>query len=168
MSAVLSLLASPIFGSITGFLGSWLTKKEERKLKELELKHDEVMAQMRNQQEILVAEKKLQGVIEGAKIEVTKEEVKGWARSQAPGSTRSEMLKSWARIALVGYTALVCAVLTYLIARQIGGIEAMDRAALTALFSDSVCQFFFMFGLGFAWFFGARGSAGSTRGKLTT
>ena len=149
-------------------IGQWLNRREERAQKAADYAHEEKLLELRNAQEILVAEKKLQGVIEGAKIEVTKEEVKGWAASQAPSSLRSEMLKSWARIALVGYTALVCAVLTYLIARQIGGLGAMDKSALTALFSDSVCQFFFMFGLGFAWFFGARGSAGSTRGKPTS
>ena len=164
---LLAILASPVLGSGLGMIGQWLNRREERAAKAADYAHEEKMTELRNAQEILVAEKKLQGVIEGAKIEVTKEEVKGWAQSQAPGSTRSEMLKSWARIALVGYTALICAVLTYMIARQIGGLGAMDKAALTALFSDSVCQFFFMFGLGFAWFFGARGSAGSTRGKLT-
>lgn len=166
--SLLAILASPVIGSILGMVGQWLNRREERAKAVDAFKHEEKMTELRNTQEILVAEKKLQGVIEGAKIEVTKEEVKGWAQSQVATSPRSEMLKSWARLALVGYTALVCAILTFLIARQIGGLGSMDKATLSQLFSDSVNQFFFMFGLGFAWFFGARGSAGSTRGKLTS
>lgn len=166
--SLLAILASPVLGSTLGMIGQWLNRREERAAKAEDHAHEQKMTELRNTQEILVAEKKLQGVIEGAKIEVVKEEVKGWAQSQVATSPKSEMLKSWARLALVGYTALVCAILTYLIARQIGGLESMDKAVLSTLFADSVNQFFFMFGLGFAWFFGARGSAGSTRGKLTS
>ena len=43
MNAILvKLLASPILGSVAGFLGSWLTKMEERKQKALDYQHEEV------------------------------------------------------------------------------------------------------------------------------
>ena len=159
MSAVLSLLASPIFGSITGFLGSWLTKKEERKLKELELKHDEVMAQMRNQQEILVAEKKLAGVIEEGKIVIQSEEMKAFTASQEKSSTFGEKVKNMMRAALICYVSLVCGLLTCMIYRQIGGLDAMSTAALVSLFGETVSMFFYMFSLGYSWFYGIRGSS---------
>ena len=159
MSAVLSLLASPIFGSITGFLGSWLTKKEERKLKELDYKHAEVMAQMKNQQEILVAEKKLAGVIEEGKIVIQSEEMKAFTASQEKSSTFGEKVKNMMRAALICYVSLVCGLLTCMIYRQIGGLDAMSTAALVSLFGETVSMFFYMFSLGYSWFYGIRGSS---------
>ena len=159
MSAVLSLLASPIFGSITGFLGSWLTKKEERKLKELDYKHAEAMAQMKNQQEILVAEKKLAGVIEEGKIVIQSEEMKAFTASQERSSTFGEKVKNMMRAALICYVSLVCGLLTWMIYRQIGGLDSMSTAALVSLFGETVSMFFYMFSLGYSWFYGIRGSS---------
>lgn len=159
MSAILSLLASPLLGSLTGFLGSWLTKKEERKLKELELKHDEVMVQIKNQQEILIAEKKLQGVIEQGRIVVAQEEMAAFTESQKTTSTVGDKIKNLMRSVLISYVALMCGFLTFAIYRQIGGLSAMSTAALVTLFADSVAMFFYMFSMGYSWFYGIRGSS---------
>ena len=159
MSAILSLLASPLLGSLTGFLGSWLTKKEERKLKEIELKHDEVMVQIKNQQEILIAEKKLQGVIEQGRIVVAQEEMAAFTESQKTTSTVGDKIKNLMRSVLISYVALICGILTFAIYRQIGGLDAMGTAALVTLFADSVAMFFYMFSMGYSWFYGIRGSS---------
>ena len=71
--SLLAILASPVLGSGIGMIGQWLNRREERAAKAADYAHEEQMLSLRNSQEILVAEKKLQGVIEGAKIEVTKE-----------------------------------------------------------------------------------------------
>ena len=159
MTTLLSLLASPIIGSITGFLGSWLTKKEERALKALEFQHEEAMLAAKNQQEILVAEKKLQGVIEEGRLAVEKADVDAFGKSQEKSSTFGEKVKNMMRAILISYVAIVCGLLTFAIHRQIGGIGAMESAALAALFADTVCMFFYMFSMGYAWFYGIRGSS---------
>ena len=60
---------------------------------------------------------------------------------------------------LISYVAIVCGVLTFLIYRQIGGLDSMESAALVALFADTVSMFFYMFSMGYAWFYGIRGSS---------
>ena len=159
MSAILSILASPVLGSITGFIGQYLTRKEERAMKQAEFTHAERMLEAQNKQAILIAEKKLQGVIEEAKIKVEQEEVGAFRDSQKTTSTVGESIKNWVRAALVSYVAIVCLVLTIMVYCNIGGLGAMDKVALVALFSDAVAQFFFMFGLAFSWFYGVRGSS---------
>ena len=52
MSAVLSVLASPILGSVTGFIGQWLTRKEERAMLAEKNRHDEAMLEAQNRQAI--------------------------------------------------------------------------------------------------------------------
>lgn len=162
---IAALLASPLLGSITGFLGSWLTKKEERKQKEADYAHDEKMLALRNQQEILIAEKKLQGVIEEGKLAIDKEEMAAFRESQVKSTPLGEKIKNMMRAALICYVALICGILTFAIYRQIGGLDAMGTAALVALFSDSVAMFFYMFSMGYSWFYGIRGSS-SQKAKL--
>ena len=159
MTTLLSLLASPILGSITGFLGSWLTKKEERALKALEFQHEEAMLAAKNQQEILVAEKKLQGVIEEGRLAVEKADVDAFGKSQERSSTFGEKVKNMMRAILISYVAIVCGVLTFLIYHLIGGFNSMESAALVVLFADTVSMFFYMFSMGYAWFYGIRGSS---------
>ena len=161
--SLVSILASPLLGSVTGSLFQWLNRREERALAREKMAAEAKLIELQNAHAILVAEKQLAATIKQGEIEIGKVEASAFVESQKPaGSSRSEMLKSWMRAALVSYTALVCLVLTCLVARQIGGIGAMDKYALTALFAEAVAQFFFMFGLAFSWFFGARGTAGST------
>lgn len=167
MSAILSILASPILGSVTGFVGQWLTRKEERAMKQAEYAHSEKMEEMKNQQVILVAEKKLQGVIEEAKLVIAKEEMNAFTESQKTLPGIGDTIKNWVRAALVTYVAIVCLVLTIMVYRNTGGLGAMDKAALVVLFSDAVSQFFFMFGLAFSWFYGVRGSS-SQKAKEAT
>lgn len=165
--SLISILASPLLGSVTGSLFQWLNRREERALAREKMAAEAKLIELQNAHAILVAEKQLVATIKQGEIEIGKVEAAAFVESQKPaGSSRSEMIKSWARVVLVSYTALVCLVLTYLVARQIGGIGAMDKYALTVIFSEAVSQFFFMFGLAFSWFFGARGTAGSTAAKL--
>lgn len=161
--SIVSILASPLLGSVTGSIFQWLNRREERATAREKMAAEAKLIELQNAHTILVAEKQLTATIKQGELEIEKVEASAFVESQkATSSSKSDMLKSWARVVLVSYTALVCLVLTYLVARQIGGIGAMEKYALTALFSEAVSQFFFMFGLAFSWFFGARGTAGST------
>lgn len=159
MSAILSVLASPILGSITGFIGQYLTRKEERAMKQAEFAHNEKMLDIQNKQAILVAEKKLQGLIEEGKMAIAKEEMASFTESQKSVPGIGDTIKNWVRAGLVTYVAIVCLVLTIMVYRNIGGLGSMDKVALVTLFSEAVAQFFFMFGLAFSWFYGVRGSS---------
>ena len=159
IAILVKLLASPILGSIAGFLGSWLTKMEDRKQKALDYQHEETMLAARNQQEILVAEKKLQGLIEEGRLAVEKADVDAFGKSQERSSTFGEKVKNMMRAILISYVAIVCGLLTFAIYRRIGGIGAMESVALVGLFADTVSMFFYMFSMGYAWFYGIRGSS---------
>lgn len=159
VATLVKLLASPILGSVAGFLGSWLTKMEERKQKALDYQHEEAMLAARNQQEILIAEKKLQGIVEEGRLAVEKADVDAFGKSQERSSTFGEKVKNMMRAILVSYVAITCGILTFLIYRLVGGFNSMESAALVVLFSDTVSMFFYMFSMGYAWFYGIRGSS---------
>ena len=166
MSSLLSFLVSPALAALFGSLFQWLNRKEERAAAKDKMAHDEAMQKIANDQQIAIAEKQLQQVVVQGQVDVEKEDAKSFGVSQAVSSSRSEMLKSWARLVLVGSMAIVCTTLTVLIYRQIGGLASMEKTALVALFSECVANCFYLFILGFCWYFGARGSAGSTAKKL--
>lgn len=166
MSSLLSFLVSPALAALFGSLFQWLNRKEERAAAKDKMLHEEQMQKIANDQQIAIAEKHLQEVVTQGQIDVEKEDAKSFGVSQTVGSPRSEMVKSWARLSLVVYTAIVCMTLTIMIYRQVGGLESMEKAELVKLFSESVSSFFYLFILGFCWYFGARGSAGSTTKKL--
>jgi len=159
MSAILSVLASPILGSVTGFIGQWLTRKEERAMLAEKNRHDEAMLEAQNKQAILIAEKKLQGAIEEGKMAIAKEEAVAFTESQKSVPGIGDTIKNWVRAALVTYVAIVCLVLTIMVYRSMGGLGAMHTSALVLMFGEAVSQFFFMFGLAFSWFYGVRGSS---------
>lgn len=166
MSSLLSFLVSPALAALFGSLFQWLNRKEERAAAKDKMAHDENMQKIANDQQVVLAEKQLQQVVVQGSIDVEKEDAKSFGASQVVTSSFSEVLKSWARLVLVTYMAIVCMTLTVMVYRQIGGLESMDKASLVALFSESVNNFFYLFILGFCWYFGARGSAGSTTKKL--
>jgi len=168
MSSILSFLVSPALAALFGSLFQWLNRKEERAAQKDKFAHEEQMQQIANNQQIAIAEKQLQQVVVQGQIDVEKEDAASFGKSQAISSPFSETLKSWARLALVALQGIVCTTLTVMIYRQVGGLSSMDKAALIALFSDSVATCFYLYIIGFCWFFGARGSAGSTAKKLQT
>lgn len=168
MSSLLSFLVSPALAALFGSLFQWLNRKEERAAAKDKMAHDEAMKKIDNDQQIALAEKQLQQVVVQGSIDVEKEDAKSFGVSQSIGSSKSEVLKSWARLTLVASMAIVCTTLTILIYRQIGGLASMEKVALIALFSECVANCFYLFILGFCWYFGARGSAGSTAKKLST
>lgn len=168
MNTILSFLVSPALAALFGSLFQWLNRKEERAAAKDKMAHDEAMQKIQNDQQIALADKQIQGVVVQGQVDVEKEDAKSFGASQVVTSSFSDVLKSWARLVLVAYMAIVCMTLTVMVYRQIGGLESMDKASLVALFSESVNNFFYLFILGFCWFFGARGSAGSTAKKLAT
>ena len=44
IETILSLVGSPVVGGLLGFIGSWATKREERKNLELTFNHEQSMA----------------------------------------------------------------------------------------------------------------------------
>lgn len=166
MSSLLSFLVSPALAALFGSLFQWLNRKEERAAAKDKMLHEEQMQTIANNQQIALAEKHLQEVVTQGQIDVEKVDAKSFGVSQTISSPRSEMLKSWARLSLVTIQGIVCTTLTVMIYRQVGGLNSLDKVALIALFSDSVATCFYLYIIGFCWYFGARGSAGSTIKKL--
>lgn len=168
MNTILSFLVSPALAALFGSLFQWLNRKEERAAAKDKMAHDEAMQKIQNDQQIALADKQIQGVVVQGQVDVEKEDAASFGKSQAISSTFSETLKSWARLALVALQGIVCTTLTVMIYRQVGGLSSIDKAALIALFSDSVATCFYLYIIGFCWFFGARGFAGSTAKKRAT
>ena len=167
IAILVKLLASPILGSIAGFLGSWLTKMEERKQKALDYQHEETMLAARNQQAIALADKGIEAAKEAGKTLVDQEEAKSFTESQKPSalSAFSEALKSWVRAIIVAYLLALCTYLAVEINALVGGLSSIPTAELTSMYRDIIAQSFTLLSFAVGWYYAARGTSISKRVK---
>lgn len=165
MSFLLSFLGSSAFGTMLGSLFGWLNRREENKDKQNLRLHEQTMKKLEYDQQVTLAEKKIQEVTEAGKQAVALEEGKAFTESQKVVNGFSEILKSWARLIFTAVLLYQCIRISTDVSRLVGGLEKLPMDYLTDEYKFIIGEFFCLCGTALGWFFAARGIASSKRTK---
>jgi hypothetical protein len=170
MGTLISFLGSGAFGSLLGSAFAWLNRREERAAQKDKFAHDEAMAKLENDQQIAMANKAIEQTTETGKQVVAAKEADAFTESQKAANTAAvsssptlsairDVLNGIVRPVVTLYTLVLATVLSFQIARLVGGLGSLDHAALVTMYAGVIDQIFFLTNLTVSWWFGARGNS---------
>lgn len=168
MSILSDIFASSGLGAIVGLLGSWLTKREERRNIEIKLAHDAKMADIRKEEaaiesthELAMAEKHMERVeVEGG-ISLGMAEMSAFTQ----GLKEQQMLykirwvdaiRGLMRPVITIYLLILASFVTWRVGIHTGGLAQLDQATMSNLYADTIGQIFFLVTTAVTWWFGSR------------
>jgi hypothetical protein len=146
-----------------GSLFGWLNRREENKDKANQRDHDLKVMGLQFDQQIKLAEAKLQEIDRTAAAGVAVSEADAFKISQAPTTGIGETIKSFARVTITIWILALCTNISVKISALVGGLEAMPIEWLTAQYQFIISEFFCLCGTTVGWFFAARGTSSSKR-----
>ncbi len=148
---MLEFLASPILGSILGSISSLWTKREERKQKESDQKHQRQMLILQSKHKI--DELTVEGEM---RQEVARE--KSFTQSQKVLSKFGDGIRMLVRPILTGYLVFIVSWLGMELNTLVGGLESLDSETLTSIYKDIMLTTMSLTSMSVAWWFGSRPS----------
>jgi len=143
-----NFLGSGAFGGMIGGLCSYFTKRDE-------LRHEQVMKQLDNAQQVVMAQQARLTIEEQGKQAVAGEEAKAFTKSQEAARDQWR----WVRPTVMFYLLGVATYFSVNISLLVGGLSGLERVQLFKLYATLIDQIFFLTNLSVSWFFGARGSS---------
>ena len=164
------IMASSGFGVITGLVGSFLTKLEERKLRQAMNAHELEMANIDLQRDKLdhahdlaLADKQMDfAQVEGAiardlaETNNIAETIKAQARPS--GNAIIDGVLRFIRPAITAYLLVIVTILALKLHELTGGLERLDVEELFSLYKHIIYQLVFLTVTAVAWWFGSRGA----------
>jgi len=169
LDAILGIASSSGLGAIVGLVGSYMAKKEQRLLDQMNNEHELSMANVDMQrdaaesaQALEMADNQIEQVIaEGAiQSDIVAGEAFTASQRQAAkssGVTWIDGLRSSMRPLITIYLLIIVTVITYHLNRIIGGLEVIPAADLYQLYSHIIDQAVFLTVTAVLWWFGSRG-----------
>jgi len=148
---MLEFLASPILGSVIGSLSSLWTKREERKQKEADQKHQRQMLILQSKHKI--DELTVEGEM---RQEVARE--KSFTQSQKVLSKFGDGIRMLVRPILTGYLVFIVSWLGFELNGLVGGLEGLDGDSITTMYKDLMLTVEALASMSVAWWFGSRWS----------
>ena len=148
---MLEFLASPILGSIIGAMSSLWTKREERKQKEADQKHQRQMLILQSKHKI--DELTVEGEM---RQEVARE--KSFTESQKVLSKFGDGIRMLVRPILTGYLVFIVSWLGFELNALVGGLESLDGDSITTMYKDLMLTVEALASMSVAWWFGSRWS----------
>jgi hypothetical protein len=167
---LVDLFATGGFGTVVGLLGSYLTKREERKQYELDAKHKLQMAEIRfkeveleNSHEIAIASKNIERAEVEGSIKIDGIEAKAFVESVKNSHTPIgvklvDSIRGLMRPIITVYLLIVATILTFKIDDLVGGLTSLGPEKLFALYEDVIMQVVFLTATAVTWWFGSRPS----------
>jgi hypothetical protein len=150
---LLSFATSGGLGGLIGLIGSWLTKWEERKTRQLEMGHELAMAEI----SLREMDKEMEMQAEIAKQAVNKAEVAGWEETQKAGSNFGEAIKAIVRPTITVYLLVLSTWIAWSTFEILGGIEQIGGGEYyLSVARQVVNQCLFLTTVAVTWWFGAR------------
>lgn len=170
LDAIMGIFTSSGLGAITGLVGSYLTKVEDRKTAKQKQEFELKMAAVRNQElkyesdhELAMADKEVERAetegaiaIGTAEVVAFKESLK--SQSVSTGNSFVDAVRGAMRPVI---TIFLLGISTYIIIRVgelVGGIENMDREYLSGMYKAVISDFLFLTVTSVTWWFGSRPS----------
>lgn len=155
ITEIIGLLGSPIMGGLFGFVGSYFTKREERKTLELTFKNQERMA------EITAENKRKEITLEGEVAEKKLDAESFFASQKYGNSTKGwgGQLLSAMRPVIAIYLLSICTYIGYELNRLVGGLNVLPANELVGMYKDLIMSFMTLLTMSVSWFYGSRPSA---------
>lgn len=171
LETILGLFSSSAFGAITGLIGSYLTKIEERKNLELKYNFDLKMADIRlkettieNTHQIAIADKQMEkSKIEG-EIKIEEGELASFKDSinignQNTGNTIIDGIRSLMRPLITTYLLIVSSILTVLVWNLVDGLDSLPKEELISILQHVIYSVMSLTSMAVCWWYGARSSS---------
>jgi len=169
LDAILGIASSSGLGAIVGLVGSYMAKREQRKLDEMNNTHALSMAKVdmerdaaESAQALQMADKQIEhAVAEGA---IQSDIVAGEAftasqmmASQPSGTKWVDGIRSAMRPLITIYLLVIVTLITYNLGNLLGGLGGLPVSELYALYSHIINQAVFLTVTAVLWWFGSRG-----------
>lgn len=170
MELLLSLFSSTGAGSIVGMVGSWLTKREERKNLQLVNEHEKAMANIRVHEqkleashELAMADKQLESAEVEGNIAIDQGEIAAFntsllQQSKSTGIAFVEAIRGLMRPLITLYLLVLVTYLAYKISVLVNGLESISSDELVSLYQQMIHFFLSITSTAICWWFGSRPS----------
>ena len=149
VTELITFLSSPILGGLTGMIGTYFTRKEERKLQQLKLDHEFRTLQVQadnTRQELRL------------KSDIIREEYEGKAFTTSMESQKDMLF--WVRPVITFYLLILATYIAYQINTLVGGIETLPMSKLIDLYGQILSAIIYLTITAVTWYFGQRNTKG--------
>jgi len=154
ITGILALFGSPIIGTITGFFGSWLTKREDRKMLEMKQNHLINFSKLNHEQR--TAFTKIQGEIDLQKIDAESFQSAVKSSSKMSGNKFLDGMKSLIRPVITMYLLIGITIITVEIHQLIGGLEVIPVKELTSIYVRIISECLYFTSVAISFWLGIR------------
>lgn len=166
MEFLVDLFSTGGMGAITGLIGGWLTKREERKQKVLDYGHTAKMRmvdlkelELEHAQQVLMVDKQIDLAEAEGNIQLDAKEIDAFTASQKGGGKFMDIAKSLVRPLITGFLLFVTFTLYRELDQLVGGLDSLPQEQMIALYGSVIQQIIFLTVTAVAWWFAARPSS---------
>ena len=171
MEALLSILTSTGAGGIIGVVGSWLTKREERKNIQLQFERDVKLAEIRKDEakieadhELALADKQIERAQVEGSVAIDQAEVEAFSKglkeqSKTYGIKAVDGIRGLMRPLITVYLLVIATLLTLKINQLVGGLDSLEMSELKGIYDNVINQMLFLTATAVTWWFGSRPSS---------
>jgi len=171
MEALLSILTSTGAGGIIGVIGSWLTKREERKNIQLQFERDVKLAEIRKDEakieadhELALADKQIERAQVEGSVAIDQAEIKAFSeglkeQSKTYGIKAVDGIRGLMRPLITVYLLVIATLLTLKINQLVGGLDSLEMSELKGIYDNVINQMLFLTATAVTWWFGSRPSS---------
>lgn len=169
LSAILGIFTSGGFGAVTGLVGAFMSKREERKVLELNCKTEVALARIDADREtadhahslkmfdMKLDETELEGNIATDVAEMGNVKASIIAQSQPSGVPWIDGVLRFVRPAITGYLLIMCTIIAVKMDTIVGGLESLSTTEVFSLYVYIIESLVFLTTTAVAWWFGSRG-----------
>lgn len=168
LEIVMSLFSSSGIGALFGLVGSWLTKREERRNVELRLSHEKDMARLENknlllrqEHQVRIAEYGVDAIVQQGEYAVEQAEAAAFIASQASNQPLingfTEFVRGLMRPVITLYLLLVASFVAWHINDYMVGVsDVMREDEVIDIFRVTLDRIMFLTTTAVTWWFGSR------------
>ena len=175
MGWIVDLFSTGGMGALVGMLGSWMTKREQRKNLELTIKRDLQLGELRLKElaaesahEVQMADKQMERAeiegeiaIEEAEVDAFAESLKTQARST--GVVVIDAIRGLMRPVITVFLLVLSTWLAVNVHKMVGGLDSMPGNELFDLYKLIIQQLIFLTVTAVTWWFGSRPQRSATK-----
>lgn len=150
-------------GAITGIIGNWLVKREERKTLIIQFDQQHKMAKLNGEQQLQLASSERQTLsvkgniaVESTEADAFKDSLAVSAKSVGVGFV--DGIRGLMRPLITVFLLVMCTLLAVNIHELVGGLESLSGDSIFQLYRDIILQLLFLTCTAVTWWFGSRPS----------
>lgn len=155
---ILEILGTTAFGTISGGILGYFTRKQEGKNLKAMQEHEANMVTVKANASVMLAKAKSDGALIKGELDVEKLEAKAFANSQLSGNKFSEILKDLIRPAILTVLMFMSYEILVALDQLVGGISGLPKEDVIALYKAVVLNVLALTGTATGWYFSARTS----------